>query len=174
MFRELIRKNSGEINVEHECLHYIGFDEIVIRVYINNVKYSYIVNEDLSELNVTQEILEEYIEHTIIDLYIEQACMQYCIENGVKLEWLKNLFNSNYDESEPTEIINDRGEYKFICHYDKHVQHIKELFISDTIITIRPTNITGDRKSDWILACDDKFDKLIAAIFAHDIKIIAT
>jgi hypothetical protein len=63
---------------------------------------------------------------------IEQACMQYCIENGVKLEWLSIGIKVIYNKT-------------------KNLRQI----LSSTLLS-------------------DKDFKLIATIFAHDIKIIAT
>jgi hypothetical protein len=65
---------------------------------------------------------------------IEQACMQYCIENGVRLEWLDETTIEEYE-----------------CNHSD----VRKLLI---IVT----------NEDWL----EEIQKLIAAIYAHDIKII--
>jgi hypothetical protein len=80
-----------------------------------------------------------YIYNSTRDEAEEFACMQYCIENGVKLEWFDGRTISYYNSS---------------LHWHKE-----------------------DDDLQWFaeLALDQLHEeKLIAAIYAHDIKIIAT
>jgi hypothetical protein len=72
--------------------------------------------------------------------------MQYCIENGVKLEWLGNSDSFG----------NKRHIYK------------EKGSIACTVINNKITSIS------YINDDEEKEMQLIAAIYAHDIKIIAT
>jgi len=84
------------------------------------------------------------------DYQIEQACMQYCIENGVRLEWLG--FNPTIQEHKFTNWIyqNDIPKLKI----DKETKTVKEIF-------------ADEKGTLWGTSA-----KLFAAIYAHDIKII--
>ena len=80
----------------------------------------------------------------------EQACLQYCIENGVKLEWFEG--RSEYEEYK---WMGEEKWYKFNVG-------LKTIEVCEN--KIYEFSVHNDS--------DNKFLKLIAAIYAHDIKII--
>jgi hypothetical protein len=96
-----------------------------------------------------------FLEYSCVEFkksLVEQACMQYCIENGVKLEWLK--FNPTIKSHKFNDWIyqNDVPKLKI----DKVTKQVKEIF-------------ADEKGTLWGTQA-----KLFAAIFAHEIKIIAT
>lgn len=143
MFRELLESNDFKIEVfDHETreIKYWCFD---LR---EGVKYK----EDYL-------IIKDAITHNK-DQALEQACLQYCIENGVKKSWLDKWRNDIYGEEVKTYKHDLKSRYcGFACHFDKHNSDNK---------------LEGSTKREKTFY--DKELKLIAAIYAHDIKIVAT
>jgi hypothetical protein len=89
------------------------------------------------------------------DENLEYICMQYCIENGVKLEWFTNV---------GFEISGFGNKPKW------HLQHHKK----GNIIALIENDIIKEISQTYIDNGDYEQMKLVCAIFAHDIKIIAT
>jgi regulatory protein YycI of two-component signal transduction system YycFG len=144
MFKELLESNGIEVKSYEICEGYTYTQVDIFKKMPSGfatTKYSY-----------------KYLDNGTTR--IEQACMQYCIENGVKLEWLKNEINDKICEFYET-------EFSYGITYKKEHSHEKE-----DILNIRKSDNKVIGYSQSILM--PKLDKLIAAIYAHDIKIIAT
>jgi hypothetical protein len=122
MFRELLESNGYRIAVTNTGASSYPEQIMSIKMVLNDM--------------CTTKYLVVCYYQDIKDYQIEQACLRYCIQNGIKLEWL--------DET-------TREEYE--CNHSD----VRKLLI---IVT----------KENWL----DEIQKLIAAIYAHDIKIIAT
>ena len=98
----------------------------------------------------------------IKDYQIEQTCMQYCIENGVRLEWLKNM---------GFEIIDEQGNCKHLASFGNGL-HPSWNFPNNKIVTFDfyMNSCISELKHRYLNHFT--YHKLIAAIYAHDIKII--
>jgi hypothetical protein len=111
MFRELVESNGTVLNYEDLKTFYRGS--------ISDIPYKFY------RLKGKDEVVNNKVYNSVEEMYLD-----YCIENGVKLEWLK----FDYDKD---------------CHIEYN--------LLDLLVVTNTTNA-----------------KLIAAIYAHDIKIIAT
>jgi hypothetical protein len=135
MFRELLESNNKDewIHISYTCLLDDSQSE---RIYLEEECLDDLRN-DGEELTLRCNFMLRdnpmcYGYGVTSKIALEQACMQYCIENGVRLEWLKSK----------KEDIN----------VSKHIEY----HLMDCLLVTSPHS------------------KLIAAIYAHDIKIIAT
>ena len=120
MFRELLESNG---------------------VFEHNVKL-------IAYINDYQRAFAEYSCKEFKKNLVEQACLQYCIENGVKLEWLGKCELTHEDNNQINVFIREKGidfEYDYAS---KLISYIGEVLD------------------------DIKILKLLCAIYAHDIKII--
>ena len=145
MFRELLESNG--IKVELASMFVYGWDNerSIVSWSIEGVEYF----EDADSTDDSKAR--------------EQACMQYCIENGVKLEWIVNQWNSidGLDKIIDTEIQTTYNGIFIRFTFD---------LINDRTLRL---DENGCISQFMMMKHDFLTHKLIAAIYAHDIKIIA-
>ena len=130
MFRELIESNGTVLNYEDLKTFYRGS--------ISDIPYTFY------RLKGKDEVVNNKVYNSVEEMYLD-----YCIENGVKLEWLGKCELTHEDNNQINVFIKEKGidfEYDYAS---KLISYIGEVLD------------------------DVKILKLICAIFAHEIKIIA-
>ena len=135
MFRELLESNGFDVKCYEICEGYIYTQVDIFKKMPSGfatTKYSY-----------------KYLDNGTTRK--EEACMQYCIENGVRLEWLPYI--PTIKEHKFTDWVYQDGIPKL--KIDKETKIVKEIF-------------ADEKGMFW-----GKNAKLLSSIFAHDIKIIA-
>jgi hypothetical protein len=143
MFQDLLRTNGVIDEIRKDLLSYLIYkneDGDIIDLYI------YKLNEIMGS-------------GTTIAKAFENFCMQYCIENGVKLEWIIGLNEKMYFHN---------GN-KICWRHDLDKPQLGTFAMIKDGLLENVSMYYGKDDENYVY-----ITKLIAAIFAHDIKIIAT
>jgi hypothetical protein len=135
MFRELLRK--------------VGYK--FIYTYDNGLR----IHDKENNVVFTSHMMANAFESR--EQHEEIVGLLYCIENGVRLEWIVFHLNEQLEKSIDNHkiILLNKSTLLWICGESREMYDFSK-------------GINNKFYFEW------STDKLIAAIFAHDIKIIAT
>jgi hypothetical protein len=150
MFRELLESNGFNIHTQE---HTYFIDK---KGKFEN-KILYVMVDELLDNGNAISFIQNYGEFIKEPQAIEQACMQYCIENGVRLEWIIGLNEKMYFHNGNS-----------ICwRHDLDKPQLGTFAMIKDGLLENVSMYYGKNDENYVY-----ITKLIAAIYAHDIKII--